>query len=132
LSLFGCYENRGKGKKVSEKTCLLDHFYNFFFLFKSFSFWAIFFPLKSLSNDFLPEIGVPPSSSEKEKTHPMLCTTYLIWEYIFKFENWRMTLEPKILINVFEGFIRASFSAFVNILTLATKTFEEFGQGMDS
>lgn len=28
-------------------------------------------------------------------------------------------------------FLRASFSAFVDVLTLATKTIEEFGQGMD-
>ncbi|KAK7384811.1 hypothetical protein VNO78_30514 [Psophocarpus tetragonolobus] len=27
-------------------------------------------------------------------------------------------------------FLRASFSAFVDVLTLATKTIEEFGQGM--
>ncbi|KAK2651775.1 hypothetical protein Ddye_011631 [Dipteronia dyeriana] len=36
----------------------------------------------------------------------------------------------------FEGvearFLRASFSAFVDVLTLATKTIEQFGQGMDS
>ncbi|KAJ9680029.1 hypothetical protein PVL29_021793 [Vitis rotundifolia] len=35
----------------------------------------------------------------------------------------------------FEGvearFLRASFSAFVDILTLATKTVEEFGKGME-
>ncbi|AES72537.1 putative CTAG/Pcc1 family protein [Medicago truncatula] len=28
-------------------------------------------------------------------------------------------------------FLRASFSAFVDVLTLATKTIEEFGQGME-
>ncbi|KAI5657650.1 hypothetical protein M9H77_26443 [Catharanthus roseus] len=28
-------------------------------------------------------------------------------------------------------FLRASFSAFVDVLTLATKTIEEFGQGID-
>ncbi|RVW14483.1 hypothetical protein CK203_077264 [Vitis vinifera] len=36
----------------------------------------------------------------------------------------------------FEGvearFLRASFSAFVDVLTLATKTAEEFGKGMES
>ncbi|XP_031264989.1 uncharacterized protein LOC116123339 [Pistacia vera] len=28
-------------------------------------------------------------------------------------------------------FLRASFSAFVDVLTLATKTIEQFGQGME-
>ncbi|KAK3034720.1 hypothetical protein RJ639_032673 [Escallonia herrerae] len=43
-------------------------------------------------------------------------------------------IDGKLLVH-FEAvearFLRASFSAFVDVLTLATKTIEEFGQGME-
>ncbi|CAL5204092.1 unnamed protein product [Lathyrus oleraceus] len=46
-----------------------------------------------------------------------------------------MTVSNGKLIVHFEAiearFLRASFSAFMDVLTLATKTIEEFGQGME-
>ncbi|GMP90545.1 hypothetical protein CsSME_00041619 [Camellia sinensis var. sinensis] len=47
----------------------------------------------------------------------------------------QMTVSNGFLCEHFEAvearFLRASFSAFVDVLTLATKTIEEFGQGME-
>ncbi|KAF7148298.1 hypothetical protein RHSIM_Rhsim03G0210100 [Rhododendron simsii] len=47
----------------------------------------------------------------------------------------QMTVSNGKLVVHFEAvearFLRASFSAFVDVLTLATKTIEEFGQGME-
>ncbi|KAL7003629.1 hypothetical protein U1Q18_004780 [Sarracenia purpurea var. burkii] len=48
----------------------------------------------------------------------------------------QMTVSNGKLLVHFEAiearFLRASFSSFMDVLTLATKTIEEFGQGMES